>query len=165
MSGREFKFGDRVEMVKDGERLWGIVMKTPVAGRIGLVDVRWNGWQGDSLELANALDPSAQPHVAAGRGWVNQMREKVASLCLGLANRDESHVDCKYAEIQALLDDIVELPGVEEMRQALVLVAPILRQLQDGQADEISLNELMRVRAAVSAAISPPAASDQRTET
>lgn len=52
-------------------------------------------------------------------------------------------------------DDLEPAPPareIVELVEAFELLAPILRQLQDGKADDISMNELMRARIAIAKA-------------
>lgn len=115
MSGRGFKFGDRVEYEGEPAIVIGLIeaMEEGDGDEATIILQR----SGEELQVDVAglwMVPSAQPHVVAGRGWKERMHEAIQTLVY--CAQDECSEGLPFADADALLAEVVELPEPTEYK-------------------------------------------------
>lgn len=123
MSGREFKFGQTVRLKDRKDTRLGVVIARTLDNKAILA---FDGIRGEWTYPDDALEPSAQPHVAAGRGWRERTKKAIENArdlsyvlgCVEERNESTSEIaDAKADDvdfqvtIDALLAEVVELPA------------------------------------------------------
>lgn len=170
MSGREFTISD---LPKIGSYVtvhpkedWGPGLVTH--SRLKFIEIVWAceggetsmSWSGKNVKTGlSFIKPPAQPHVAAGSGWRERMRNVIHSYgdirVDGIGGLGEA-----WTEIHELLDEVVELPEPTEykavkMNNGLIGTADLGLFLEREEALQLAA---ALIRAATQSPAKPPQA-------
>lgn len=162
MSAREFEFGSIVKLKKGLINTLYVCTDFTPDGTSGGMLISCHGEDGSWIRVHDTqLEPSAQPHVAAGMGFKERLIQCTVEYARAMSDFGKSPNDARlhlvnasWDKLNALLAEVVELPSVD-----LKTIQETADQYVVDFGQEISLQlAAALIRAATQSPAKPPQA-------